>query len=212
MSTKTTFMNKKLPAFRSLLLVGVFSVMGSVAHANSITLGNVGQALVPGGSTWTYSVDFANSSISTGDYFTINDFGSATVVSGLSTPVPGGTWTMTQGLVGPNSLTATDSVSVLNVTFTYSGPPGAVGGATGDFNTTITLGSPLASLTPAFHDYTSIDKAATGVTAGQASRVIGPVAGPATVPTTVPDAGSTLGMLGCVLLVFAALRRKLQAA
>ena len=119
---------------------------------------------------------------------------------------------MSQALTGPNSLAATDAVSVLNVTFTYSGPTGAVGGASGDFTTTITLGSPLANLTPAFHDYTSIDKAATGVTAGQTSRVIGPVAGPATVPTTVPDAGSTLGMLGGVLILFAALRRKLQAA
>jgi hypothetical protein len=205
-------MNKKLPVLRSLLLVGTFSMMGAIAHANSITLGNVSQALVPGGSTWTYSVDFANSSISTGDYFTINDFGAATVVSGLSTPVPGGAWAMSQALAGPNSLAATDSGSVLNVTFTYTGPAGAVGGVSGDFATTITLGSPLNSLTPAFHDYTSIDKAATGVTAGQTSRVIGPVAGPATVPTTVPDAGSTVGMLGCVLLVFAALRRKLQAA
>jgi hypothetical protein len=203
-------MNKKLPVLRSLLLAGAFFAMGSIAHANSITLGNVSQALVPGGSTWTYSVDFANSSISTGDYFTINDFGSATVVSGLSTPLPGGTWTMSQALVGPNSLPATDSGSVLNVTFTYSGPAGTVGGVPGDYSTTITLGSTLASLTPAFHDYTSIDKAATGVTAGQTSRVIGPVAGPATVPTTVPDAGSTFGLLGSVLVVFAALRRKLQ--
>ena len=206
-----TLMNKK-PLFRSLLLSGALSLLGSVAHANSITLGNISQALGGPGSTWTYSVDFANSSISTGDYFTINDFGTASVIAGLSTPVPGGAWTMTQALTGANSLTATDSASVLNVTFTYAGPTGAVGGPSGDFTTSITLGSPLASLTPAFHDYTSIDKAATGVTAGQTSRVIGPVAGPATVPTTVPDAGSTLGMLGAALLVFAAVRRKLQAA
>src|ERR1700682_5520595 len=103
-----------MAAFAGLALTAV------TANANTITLANfLISELLGGGSNWTYSYAFSNSTLEPGDFFTINDFGPATVVLG---PVaPAASWTFSQALIGPNSLPATDNASVLNVTFTWGG-------------------------------------------------------------------------------------------
>lgn len=184
---------------RRLIATTVFAGFGLAnlgANANSITLANV---LVTGGgpTTWTYDYSFANSTLATGDFFTINDFGPAAVV-GVGPAIPPG-WFFSQLLTSPNSLPAFDDPSVLNATFTYMGVPGAVANGTSPFSLTSLFG-PMAQL----HDYTSLDHST--VPAGPASRVIGSVFG----PHTVPDGGLTLSLLGFALLGVEGLRRKLS--
>jgi hypothetical protein len=180
-----------MAAFAGLALAAV------TANANTITLGNVSAVPSGGGSDWTYSYTFANSTLNNTDFFTINDFGLATVVAPPLGPLP--TWTFSQALTGPNSLPATDNGSVLNVTFTWTGGPLVV--PNGIF--TFTLHSPLG-ITPTTHDYTSLDQSTSN---GGDSRAIGPVDGPA----AVPDGGSAVTLLGVALAGLEGVRRLIRA-
>jgi hypothetical protein len=174
----------------------------SSASANSITLGSVSAVPAGGGSDWTYSYTFANSEIRAGDFFTINDFGLATVVTAPGSPAAN--WAFSQALTGNSALPSVDSPGVLNVTFTWTGGTVNFGPlASGPF--TFVLHSPLAAI-PIDHDYTSLDHIATGLTAGNESRVIGSVAG----PQTVPEGGSALALLGLALAGVEGVRRKFR--
>src|SRR5438270_1135281 len=135
----------------SIAAVGLACALFSQqAQANTITLAYV-STTGAGPFTFNYSAIFDNSTIKSGDFFTIQDFG---VVISSVTPVTGaGTWTMTQALLGPTAPLVTpaipDSPTVLNVTFTYSGP-----------DTSLTLFTSSFSLTTAtdgieFYSYTS---------------------------------------------------------
>lgn len=182
----------------------VLAVQG--VYANSITLGDLSQ--VGGGpSTWTYLYTFANSEIHTGDYFTINDFGTAAVAAA---PVfPGGLWAFSQALVGPNSLpiAAIDNAGILNATFTWTGGLVNLGaGSVGPFGFSLT--SPLGTAFMKLVDYTSLDHIASGPFAGNDSRVIGSVAAPG---VAAPDGGSTLALLGVALAGLGLIRRKMVA-
>jgi len=179
-----------MAAFAGLALAAV------TANANTITLGDVSAVPSGGGSDWTYSYTFANSTLNNGDYFTINDFGLATVV--LGPVVPGAAWTFSQAFTGPNSLPATDNASVLNVTFTWGGGPFTITGAG-----TFTLHSSLG-ITPETHQYTSLDQSASN---GGDSMAIGNVTG----PRTVPDGGSAVALLGIALAGLEGARRLIRA-
>ena len=190
----------------ALLLVaaGMPCLFSLNASANSITLGNVSEVNdLGGGSDWTFSFSFDNSSLNSGDFFTINDFGAATVVSPPSSP--GGTWVFSQALVGPTPFppgVATDNAGILNVTFTWNGGgPIAVGNAGPYF---FTLHSALSvSAVLQVDQYVSIDQS---LSDGADSRVVGPLFGPQTV---VPDGGMTVAFLGFALVGIEGLRRKL---
>jgi hypothetical protein len=188
-----------------LSAVAAIAFTHSHANANSITLGSV--SATPsggGGSDWTYSYTFANSELQNGDFFTINDFGLATVVVAPINPAPN--WVFSQSLTGTSALPSVDNPSVLNVTFTWTDGTINLGpGPLGAF--TFVLHSPLAAI-PVDHDYTSLDHIASGLTAGNESRVIGSVAG----PLTVPDGGSAVALLGLALASVEGLRRKLRIA
>jgi|ERR1041385_941462 hypothetical protein len=177
--------------------VALGALLGFVngVRANSITLGSV-SGVGGGPSTWTYDYTFANSTLAVGDFFTINDFGSAAVGSGPA--VPAG-WVFSQALVGPNSLPAVDNPTVLNATFTFTGAPGPVADGTFSFSLISPLGAAFQ-----FHDYTSSDHSTSD---GSVSRVIGQVRGPVTV---VPDGGLTIAFLGFALTGIGLLRRKLS--
>jgi hypothetical protein len=179
-----------MAAFAGLALVAV------TANANTITLGNVSAVPSGGGSDWTYSYTFANSTLNPGDYFTINDFGLAAVTLPPLGPLP--TWAFSQALIGPNSLPATDDAGVLNVTFTWTG--GTLIVPNGVF--TFTLHSALG-ITATNHDYTSIDQSTSNP--GTDSMAIGTVSGPA----TVPDGGSAVALLGIALAAVEGARRVL---
>lgn len=176
------------------------------ASANSITLGDISSS-GSGPSTWTYGYAYANSWVMDGDYFTINDFGPATVVL-----APGGSWVFSQALTGPNSLLATDDAGILNATFTWSGTgvnfgPGTIG------SLSFSLQSPFDS-TPVLTSYTSLDHIASGNFAGNPSSVIGSLSAPtAPRPNTVPDGGSTVILLGTAIMgLFGIARKSLRIA
>src|ERR1700676_2603638 len=180
-----------MAAFAGLALAAV------TANANTITLGNLAAVPSGGGSDWLYSYTFANSTLNPCDYFTINDFGLATVV--LAPVAPAASWTFSQAFTGPTSLAATDNASVLNVTFTWGG--GTIIVPDGTF--TLTLHS-LSGITPETHDYTSLDQSASN---GGDSKAIGSIAG----PRTIPDGGSAVALLGIALAGIEGLRRMIGA-
>src|SRR5437016_4158846 len=99
-----------------LALAGCVAFTAVTASANSITLTDVSQVA----GAFTYSVSGTNSSLNAGDFWTINDFGPATL--GANT-LPAG-WVFSQALTGPNSLPATDNPGILNATFTWTGANG----------------------------------------------------------------------------------------
>ncbi len=181
---------------KNLIKIGIMAVAmaagASVGHANSITLGNVGG---PSGGVWTYSYSFANSFLKPLDYFTINDFGPATVVLPATTPVG---WVFSQALTGPNSTAASDNATVLNATWTYMGAAGAVADGTALFSLLATIGGSQG------HDYTSLDQSASSGGVFD-STVKSGVFG----PQTVPDAGTTMALLGIALTGLGIARRKL---
>ena len=182
-----------------MLAAGALLLTSLNANANSITLGSSSIVLNGGGSDWTYEYTFANSTLQNGNYFTINDFGAATVVSAPVYPSAG--WVFSQALTGPNSLTATDLGTVLNATFTWTGGNNVI--VTDALNSFV-LHSTANSTAWQFDQYTSID---TSTTSGgtQLSKVIGPIK----TPLRVPDGGTTVMLLGSVLSGLALLRRKL---
>src|SRR5690242_17350878 len=78
---------------------------------------------VPSGqnSIVTYQIDLtAEQNANTGDFFTIYDFGS--IIPGSNTQPSG--WTFSSSLIGANppQTNSPDNASVLNLTWTYSGP------------------------------------------------------------------------------------------
>src|SRR5687768_10108958 len=93
---------------RLTLLCGTWALLAVPASANTI----VPVFVSASGNTWTYSAIVANSQLTAGDYFTINDFGS---VTSASAPAD---WAFSQAPIGPNSLPTVDT-GKLNVTFTY---------------------------------------------------------------------------------------------
>src|ERR1700720_3947253 len=110
--------------------------------------------------TWNYSASVTvDENITTGDFFTIYDFGSIAPGSNLQ---PTG-WTFSQALVGPTAaLTSpTDNPSILNLTWTYTGTAPISGSAA--------LGI--------FSVITGTDQLKTGQFTAQATRSSGPDAG-----------------------------------
>ena len=196
---------KNQKSILTMLAAGAVMLASLNANANSITLGTQGAVLNGGGSDWTYEYTFANSTLQNGNYFTINDFGAATVVS--SPTYPTANWVFSQALVGPNSLAAGDLASVLNVTFTWNGGNNVI---VADALNTFVLHSAVASTAFQFDQYTSVDTATTsGGT--QPSKVIGPIKTPLRPTTTVPDGGTSVMLLGASLSGLALLRRNLAA-
>src|SRR5688500_12307738 len=103
---------------RLTLLCGTWALLAVPASANTIVPGFLGSV----GNTWTYAASVNFSQLTAGDYFTINDFGAAGLVSAPAD------WAFSQANVGPNSLPTVDT-GILNVTFTYTGPTVDIVGA-----------------------------------------------------------------------------------
>ena len=185
------------------IIVGAGTLVLTVlaANADSITLGNAGQApTIGGGSDWTYQYTFANSFLRNGSYFTINDFGPASSLGPLFDPVvPSGSWVMSQALSGPNSRAAVDDPSLLNVTFTWAGSD--VAAPDGTF--TFILHSPLDDVSGQARSWTSYD-----IVASQGSLPVSRILGHVMAPSAVPDGGITAVLLGGALSALMLLRRK----
>ena len=201
--------NKTINTWRSASLAAtLFFGLGftaSSSHANSITLGDVNAIPTGSGSVWTYTYSFANSFLKTGDFFTINDFGPATV--SVAPILPGPNWSFTQASTGPNSIPAGDSGIVLNATFTWGGGDLNLGpGSTSNF--TFALLSPFGTEARTA-EYTTQDHISDSP--GRISRVIGFINVPAGV-VSVPEGGSALSLLGVGLIGVESLRRRLRKA
>ena len=105
------------------LLLGLITIGATilVARADIIpTLNPTFPTAAVGGFTWNYSTNVTvDQMVNTGDFFTIYDFGTFNAGSNLQ---PAG-WTFSSSLVGttPGLTNPTDSPSLLNLTWTYTG-------------------------------------------------------------------------------------------
>ena len=152
-----------------------------------------------GGFAYTYPIVLSSTeTLVSGDYFTFFD------VNGLiagSEVAPSENWTASSALIGPiavgafSSSPTTDSYSVPNVTFTYSGldvvgsptPLGSFG-----FSSIYGLGTTLESFSAVAND------TANGVANSNATHYVGPTAVPEPA-TTVPFVIGGLALLGLVV-------------
>ncbi len=173
------------------------------AHAvTSVTF--TGSAPAGGGlTTFNYTFTFRNllgvESLRSGDFLTFYDVGTVTG-SGPST------LTFTQALVGPTdpSVTPTDSPTVLNGTFTYTGP--TVTRMT-DFAVSLTS---TASTTRS-GQYTSTNTVLESTLSQIGSVTLPNASGPAAVPEPSQTAALGLGLLGLSGLMLKARKRKASA-
>ncbi len=106
---------------KSLLGLITIGVTMMAAHGDIIpTLSPSSPAATVGGFTWNYGVNVTvDQMVTTGDYFTIFDFGNFNAASNLQ---PAG-WTFSSSLTGttPALVNPTDNPALLNLTWTYTG-------------------------------------------------------------------------------------------
>jgi hypothetical protein len=178
--TKVNHMKK----FFTLLAVMGGMALASGAYANSLTLVNDSPTFT-GSFDWNYHVDWANSTLMTGDFVKL------TGIAGVTTAA------------GPAGWTAVVSGGGTVVTWTWSGasptPLGAGSGTITGFTLHSTFG------TAASAPYNSADHVNSGAGAGNVSTVTGFVGG----PTGLPDGGSAVTLLGIALAGIEGARRLL---
>ena len=122
---------------KKIWLVGLLALGVTLLAANADiipTLDPNPPSAAVSGFTWNYSANVTlNQMVTTGDFFTIYDFGAFTAGSNLQ---PAG-WTFSSSLVGatPSGVIPTDNPSILNLTWTYSGETPIIGAASlGNFS------------------------------------------------------------------------------
>jgi hypothetical protein len=187
-----------------LALAAVVSVFGicSKAQAGLIPT-NV--TITPDGSNfrWTYAVVVTTDvHVQSGDFFTIYDFGGLTSLASVATPAG---WAVTSAMVGPTpaGTSPSDSATIPNLTFTYTGPTitGQVG--LGNFWAISTFGNSTTS------DFTSITQTnSSGRSEANITTTNVPVPGISNTPEP-----ATLAMFGLGLPVFGIggwLRRRMR--
>ena len=149
---------------------------------------------------WNYSIDVTElASVTTGDYFTIYDFGNF-IPGSNSQPIG---WSLTTSLVGttPGQINPTDNPSLLNLTWTFIGPT-IVGPSSniGDFRVTI-LGPVGAQATSQF---AALATRSSGPNAGTKLANIGAI----NVPTAIPEPSAvTLLAFGGMCVIARAINR-----
>lgn len=201
------------------LALGACATLGNRATANTITVDYVSNtAVIAGVSTWTYSVQFDNSELpGPGDapvaFFEIADFDGflgAGTIGGLpagwvlsSTPLIGSP-------LGPIISGNADSGAILNLVFTWTG---ANLESPADF--LLTVGSSMA--TSVIASYSSNDRVLqtgtgdVGPAGDGANGAGGALRVPGLSGTTVPDGGTTVMLLGGVLVGLGLLRKRFSA-
>jgi len=195
------------------MALGACATLGNRATANTITVDYVSNTpVIAGVSTWTYNVQFDNSELPgpggvPAAFFEIADFdgflGAGTVVG-----VPAG-WVLSTPLtgspIGPAISGNADSGSILNLVFTWTGA-----NVESPLDFFFTVGSSLALAVN--KSYSSNDRVlVVGAGDGGANGAGGALRVPGLGGTTVPDGGTTVMLLGGVLVGLGLLRRKLSA-
>jgi len=149
-----------------------------------------------GNTVWAYQIDItSDAKITTGDFFTIYDFGPFIAGSNVQ---PSG-WTLSSSLVGPtpSGVVPPDDPKVLNLTWTYSGPTISTSSGIGPFSVTI-----AGTQTNTFRSYFAAQ--ATSNMSGKLNNV-----GRISVPAPIPEP-TTLSLLalGATGAAIRALRRR----
>lgn len=184
-----------------LLIVGVV-VAASFARADIIP-SYISATPDNGNTIWTYNVNVtAEQNATSGDYFTIYDFGDFTPGTNVQ---PAG-WTFSFALVGvtPDQTLPPDSPSIYNLTWTYNGPTiigaSADGQNIGPFSVTI---PGVSTLEPGTGYFAAQGTLASGPNAGSKVNNVGVVPIPVPIPepsTLALIAGTAgLGMVGRAL-------------
>ncbi len=148
--------------------------------------------------TWNYSANVTvNETVNTGDFFTIYDFSS---IMPTTTTQPAG-WAFSTALVGPTAAltTPTDSASLWNLTWTYSGAPIAGSAALGIFSAV-----------------TNTDQLKTGQFTAEATRSNDPtntkVSNIGSVSVPVPESTTLFPIIGvCAAALFSRMLRRQRA-
>jgi hypothetical protein len=158
--------------------------LASGAYANSLTLVN-DAVPVTGSFDWNYHVDWANSTLITGDFVHLTGLAGVTSAA------------------GPAGWTAVVSGGGTVVTWTWSGAsPTPLGSGTGTI-TGFTLHSTFGTGTAA--PYNTQDH----VNSGQGAGLVSTVTGFVSAPTGLPDGGSAVTLLGIALAGIEGARRLL---
>jgi hypothetical protein len=177
--------------------------LGVAAYAARADVIPTLSSIAPAGSdfTWNYSANVTvDQMIQPGDYFTIYDFGNFVSASNLQ---PAG-WTFSSSLVGttPGLVSPTDSGSLLNLTWTYTGQTPIDGSAALGIFSVVTNTNQLTT-----GDFAAEATRSTGSTAGTKVDNIG------TVSVPVPEMSALLPIFsicaaGLLSLVPSYLRRR----
>jgi hypothetical protein len=196
-------MKKKL----ALGLIGLVTVMAA-AHADLIPsfigTSSMGDPSNPN-TAWNYSMDITSQQNATsGDFFTIYDFGS--FLAGSATQPTG--WTLTSSFLGttPAQTNPNDDPSLLNLTWTYTGPTlsgeSPEGQGIGPFSVTV-LGRPTL---PRISNFAAQGTLAAGPNAGTKVGNVGEIRVPTPIPE--PSTFALVGLAGGVALIGRAISRR----
>jgi hypothetical protein len=191
----------------SVIWIGL-SLIPAQAH---IIPAFVGATPSGGNTVWTYSIDITSGqSVTTGDFFTIYDFGPFLAGTGNQ---PSG-WTLTSSLLStaPPQTNPPDDPGILNLTWTYTGPTLPPTAGILPFEVTI------AGVTPSPVPIRTSYFAATGTQLGSGDKLgnVGQISVPVLGPT-VPEAStfsllvSASGLMGVYWIVSRFRKRQLRA-
>jgi hypothetical protein len=160
-----------------ILACGLFTARGDIIPSfdSAFAFGN--------NSVWNYTADVAVlTSVQTGDFFTIYDFGNF-VPGSNSQPIG---WALTASPIGntPGLVNPTDSPSLLNLTWTYDGP--TITGPALDLGVfRVTVLGPVSAL--GVSQFASQSTRSDGPNAGTKLENIGAIP----VPIAIPEPGVT---------------------
>lgn len=185
------------------LLSAAALLVGNAVKADIIPVFN---AITPvtGGYEFSYTASVASGSrVNTGDYFTIYDFNGYVAGSAFAPAL----WSITVGATGitPAGQLVTDSPTVLNITFTYTGAstifgPSTIGG-TGAFGavSTVGVGNPGGKYASRTHKNNPGKGDDNSVQSNQGSVVV---------PAAVPETSSLMLLLPGLVPLGIMLRRR----
>jgi hypothetical protein len=183
-------------------LLGLMIVAFSLQTARGDIIPSFDSAFAFGNnSVWNYTANVVSlTSVQTGDFFTIYDFGNF-IPGSNSQPVG---WALTSSLVGttPGMVLPTDNPSVLNLTWTYDGP--TITGPSLDIGLfRVTVVGPVSPL--GISQFASQSTLAAGPAAGTKVQNIGAIP----IPVAIPEPGTTaLLAIGAAFLGRSIFRRR----